>query len=201
MSLISLIIFIPLAIIIFLSVIFAGWWLYKKSRSTSATQDELQRPVIWTQTRALWSSGLLAGLTSIAGIIIVGLAIEGIFFMLPTPQDPGSASGIGMLIGIPFLCFGGVWIIASSIFGVWLHRRFAGTTSITMGLLIGVINGGFVGIVSIIYSSLVGGFSMSDILYKLVTSVFDVLILLFPSVIGGFLGGALFNRNAEKAIL
>lgn len=192
---------IPFVFVIFVCAILAVWWLITKARSTSSAQDELQRPVTRTQTRALWSSGLLAGLTSIAGIVIVGLTIVGIFSIFPTSQDPGFASGIGLAIGIPLFCFGGIWIIASSIFGVWLHRRFAETTSITMGLLIGLINGGFVGIASIIYLSLSGGFSVSDMLYTIITSAFDILILLFPSVIGGLFGGVLFQRKTEKAIL
>lgn len=180
---------IPFVIVIFLCAIFAAWWLISKAGSSPSAQGELQRPVKWTQTRALWSSGLFSGLTSIAGIVVAGLIITGIFSMLPTSDDPGSASGIGMAIGMLLCGFGGIWIIASSIFGAWLHRRSAGSTSIPMGLLIGSINGGLVGITFIIYSSLLDGFSLSYLLFTLV-----------PSVIGGFFGGVLFQRNREKAI-
>lgn len=192
---------IPFVFIIFVCAILAVWWLIRKARSTSSVQGELKLPATWTQTRALWSSGALAGLTSIAGLVIAGLTIVGIISILPTSQDPGFASGIGLAIGVPLFCFGGIWIIASSVFGVWLHRRFAGNTSITIGLLIGLINGGVVGVASIIFSSFFGALSISNMVYIIITSVFDILILLFPSIIGGILGGVLFQKNTEKATL
>jgi hypothetical protein len=200
MSFISLLI-IPLIIIIFLSILLAGWWLATKAKLASSAHDEPQRPVTWTQTRGLWMSGLFAGLTSTVGIGVAGIIIAGIFYAFPTSQDPGSATGIGMAIGMSLFCFGGFWIIASSIFGVWLHRRFADNTSITTGLLIGLLNGGFVGIASIIYSSFFVEFSMSEMLTAIVSAVFEVIILLIPSLIGGFLGGLLFQKSAARASL
>lgn len=193
--------FVSLAIVIFLAALLAAWWLFKTAGSTSSAQAEPQGTGTKTWPHPLWGSGLFAGLISIAGIIAAGIAITGLSFLFPTSQDPGTASGIGLAIGMSLLCFGGIWIIASSILGVWLHRRFTGTASITMGLLIGLINGGFIGISSIIFSYASGLLSLSDLLYEIVSAALTMFVLLFVSAIGGFFGGLLFQKKTDKAIL
>ncbi len=82
--------------------------------------------------------------------VLLASVISGVMMAIPVILGIWlSANDVSSDWGYALCCLGPLWVLACSIFGAWLYRRFGKSMTIKIGLLVGAVSGFIAAIASL----------------------------------------------------